>query len=48
MGDVITATVEVVGRLKAMKALKIKATCFNQNYVQVAYTNMVIKILENS
>ncbi|NQV46687.1 MAG: hypothetical protein HQ504_02795 [Rhodospirillaceae bacterium] len=48
MGDVITATVEVVGRLRSMKALKIKAKCFNQNNVQVADTNMVIKILVNN
>ena len=47
MGDLITATVEVVGRLKAMRALKIKAKCFNQNSIQVADTNMIIKILEN-
>ena len=48
MGDIITATVEVVGRLKAMKALKIRATCYNQDSIQVADTNMVIKILENN
>ena len=45
MGDVISATVEVVGRVEAMRALKIKAQCVNQNGDVVVSTRMTIKIL---
>jgi 3-hydroxybutyryl-CoA dehydratase len=44
MDDDITATVEVVGRLESLQALKIKAGCFNQRNEQVVSTTMVIKI----
>lgn len=44
MGDDITARVEVVGRIDAMQALKIKAGCFNQKGEQVVATNMTILI----
>ena len=45
MGDVISATVEVIGRVEAMRALKIKAQCVNQNGDVVVSTRMTIKIL---
>lgn len=44
MGDEITATVEVVGRIKALQALKIRATCVNAKGDIVVKTNMTIKI----
>lgn len=44
MGDEVTAHVEVIGRIEAMRALKIKASCFNQHGEQVVATNMVILI----
>ena len=45
MGDEITATVEVIGRLEAIQALKIHALCFNQNNEKVIETFMIVKIL---
>ncbi len=45
MNDEITATVEVIGRVEAMKALKIRALCFNQRGEKVVDTYMVIKIM---
>jgi len=49
MGEEITATVEVVGRIEALQALKIKATCVNSKGDIVVKTDMTIKIhsLEN-
>jgi 3-hydroxybutyryl-CoA dehydratase len=44
MGDVITATVEVIGQVPALKALKIKAECLNQNRERVVATAMTIQI----
>jgi hypothetical protein len=48
MNDDITATVEVVKRIEALKILNIKARCFNQRREQVIETSMVIKILSKS
>jgi len=45
MDDEITATVEVIERIKSMGALKIKAACFNQNGEQVVSTTMVVKLI---
>ena len=45
MDDEITATVEVVGRIPALRALKIKAGCVNGDGVPVVATNMTIKIV---
>lgn len=45
MGDAVTATVEVIGRVEAMHALKIKAQCVNQHGDVVVLTRMTIKIL---
>ena len=45
MGDEITATVEVVGRIPALCALKIKAACINGDGEHVVATNMTIKIV---
>lgn len=45
MDDEITATVEVIGRVEAMQALKIKAQCVNQHNEKVIQTSMVIRIL---
>lgn len=45
MGDEITAKVEVVGRVEAMRALKIRARCHNQKGEQVVDTRMTIKIM---
>jgi acyl dehydratase len=43
-GDEITATVEVVGRIEAMRALRIKADCVNHHGEQVVSTAMTIMI----
>jgi 3-hydroxybutyryl-CoA dehydratase len=48
MGDYITASVEVVGRIEAIKMLMIKARCFNQRSERVIETSMKIKILSKS
>lgn len=45
MGDEITARVEVVGRVEARRALKVKAGCFNAKGEQVSATQMTILIL---
>lgn len=46
MDDDITATVEVVARIKPLQAIRIKAACFNQqNGDQVVATRMVIRLL---
>ena len=45
MGDKITATVEVVARIPALSALKIKAGCVNGEGEPVVKTNMTIKIV---
>jgi 3-hydroxybutyryl-CoA dehydratase len=45
MDDEITATVEVIGKIDALRALKIRAACFNQDRRQVISTTMVIKLL---
>lgn len=45
MDDEITATVEVVGRVESMRALKIKAQCVNQNQETVIDCSMVVQIL---
>lgn len=45
MGDEITATVEVIGKIEALRVLRIRAACFNQDGVQVVSTKMVIKLL---
>jgi 3-hydroxybutyryl-CoA dehydratase len=45
IGDRITATVEVVGRVPAFQALRIKAGCYNQKNEQVVSTEMLIKIV---
>ena len=45
MDDEITATVEVVARIKSMSALRIQAECFNQRGEQVVATKMVIRLL---
>lgn len=45
MNDEITATVEVVRRVKSMSALHIQAACFNQRGEQVVATKMVIRLL---
>lgn len=45
MGDEITARVEVVGRIEAKRALKIKAGCFNAKGEPVSATQMTILIL---
>ena len=45
MDDEITATVEVVGRVPALRALKIKAGCVNGDGEQVVATNMTIIIV---
>jgi 3-hydroxybutyryl-CoA dehydratase len=48
MGDVITATVEVVGRQEAMSILQIAGECRNQDGAIVAKTSMVVKIYSRS
>ncbi len=45
MGEEITARVEVVGRIEAKQALKIKAGCFNAKGEQVSATHMTILVL---
>ena len=45
MNDDITASVEVVKRIEALKILYIKARCFNQHEEKVIETSMIIKIL---
>jgi 3-hydroxybutyryl-CoA dehydratase len=45
MGDDITTTVEVIGRIDAMKALKLSSQCFNQNNEMVVEATLVVKIL---
>lgn len=45
MDDEITATVEVIARVKSMGILKIKAACFNQHQEQVISTTMVVKLI---
>jgi 3-hydroxybutyryl-CoA dehydratase len=45
MDDEITATVEVIGRIQSMMALKIRAACFNQDREQVISTTMIIKLI---
>jgi 3-hydroxybutyryl-CoA dehydratase len=45
IGDEITARVEVVGRIEARRALKIRAGCFNARGEQVASTDMTILVL---
>lgn len=47
MDDDITATVEVVGRIEALKVLKIKADCFNQRHERVIQTSMIVRILSH-
>ncbi len=44
IGEDITATVEVIGRVEALKALRIKAACLNAKGEQVVATDMTIKI----
>lgn len=48
MGDDITATVEVVKRIEAVKILKIRARCFNQRNERVIETSMMIRILSKN
>lgn len=48
MNDDITATVEVVGRIEAMRALKVHGKCFNQHGEQVVETAFTIQILSPS
>jgi acyl dehydratase len=48
MGDEITAEVKVVGRVEAMRALKIHATCTNQRREKVVDTKMTIRIYEKA
>ena len=48
MGDIITAWVEVIGRVRALSALKIKAECYNQHDQKVVSAIMTIKIMDNS
>jgi 3-hydroxybutyryl-CoA dehydratase len=45
MDDEITATVEVIGRINSMNALKIRAACFNQDREQVVATTMVVRLI---
>ena len=45
MGDEITATVEIVDKLDAIRALRIRAACFNQQNEKVVDTKMLIKII---
>jgi len=44
VGDEITATVEVVARVDALKVLRIKAVCVNGKGEKVVAANMAIKI----
>ena len=48
IGDEITAEVEVIGRVEALRALKIRAACFNQKNEKVVATRMTIRIYQNS
>jgi 3-hydroxybutyryl-CoA dehydratase len=48
MEDVITATVEVIGRFKSIRVLKIKADCCNQHGERVSTTKMLIRILQRN
>lgn len=45
IGDEVTARVEVIGRIEARRALKIRAGCYNANREQVSATDMTILIL---
>lgn len=45
MGERITARVEVVGRIEAMRALRIKAGCYDGSGQQVSATHMTVLIL---
>jgi len=45
MGEEITARVEVVGRVESMRALKIKAGCFNAKGEKVSKTKMTVLVL---
>jgi len=44
MGDEITASVEVVGRIESMCALKVKGICVNQHGEQVVDCDFTVKI----
>ena len=46
MGDEITATVEVVGRVESMRALKVKTRCVNGRGETVVAGDMTIRIIE--
>ena len=45
IGDEITATVEVVGRVEALRFLRIDAACINGDNLRVVATRMLIKIV---
>ena len=45
IGDEITATVEVVGRVEALRFLKIDAACINADNLRVVAARMLIKIV---